>query len=105
MDINQIRQKIASEEYEFLRRDKNLGENIIILGLGGSYAYGTNNEDSDVDIRGCALNTKRQILTNEKFDQFVNDTTDTTIYSFNKLVSLLSNTNPNIIEKRIRTFS
>lgn len=105
MDINQIRQKIASEEYEFLRRDKNLGENIIILGLGGSYAYGTNNEDSDVDIRGCALNTKRQILTNEKFDQFVNDTTDTTIYSFNKLISLLSNTNPNTIEERNRAFS
>lgn len=105
MDINQIRQKIASEEYEFLRRDKNLGENIIILGLGGSYAYGTNNEDSDVDIRGCALNTKRQILTNEKFDQFVNDTTDATIYSFNKLISLLSNTNPNTIEERNRAFS
>ena len=105
MDISQIRQKIASDEYEFLRRDKNLGENIIILGLGGSYAYGTNSEDSDVDIRGCALNTKRQILTNEKFDQFVNDTTDTTIYSFNKLISLLSNTNPNTIEERNRAFS
>jgi hypothetical protein len=68
------------------------------LTLGGSYAYGTNNENSDLDIRGCALNSKAQILTNQKFEQFVNEETDTTIYAFNKLVTLLSNTNPNTIE-------
>ena len=51
-----------------------------------------------MDVRGCALNTKEEILTNKNFEQFVNEETDTTIYSFNKLVSLLSNTNPNTIE-------
>ena len=98
MTIEQIKDKLKSKEYDFLRTDKNLGNNIIILTLGGSHAYGTNNEDSDLDIRGCALNSKMQILTNENFEQFINNETDTTIYAFNKLVALLSNTNPNTIE-------
>lgn len=98
MNIEQIKEKLKSDEYDFLRKDKNLGSNIIILTLGGSHAYGTDNENSDLDIRGCALNSKRQILTNENFEQFVNEETDTTIYAFNKLISLLSNVNPNTIE-------
>ena len=98
MTNEQIKEKLKSDEYEFLRKDKNLGNNIIILTLGGSHAYGTNNENSDLDIRGCALNSKMQILTNENFEQFVNEATDTTIYSFNKLVTLLSNVNPNTCE-------
>lgn len=98
MNIEQIKEKLKSEEYGFLRKDKNLSNNIIILTLGGSHAYGTDNENSDLDIRGCALNSKMQILTNENFEQFVNEATDTTIYAFNKLISLLSNVNPNTIE-------
>lgn len=73
MTIEQIKKKLRSEEYDFLRKDKNLGNNIIILTLGGSHAYGTNTETSDLDVRGCALNNKMQILTNENFEQFVNE--------------------------------
>lgn len=98
MTINQIKEKLKSKDYDFLRTDKNLGNNIILLTIGGSYAYGTNNENSDIDIRGCALNTKMQILTNQNFEQRVDVNTDTTIYAFNKLVSLLSSVNPNTIE-------
>ena len=98
MTLEQIKQTLKSTEYDFLREDKNLGKNIIILTLGGSHAYGLNNENSDLDIRGCALNSKMQILTNQNFEQFVNEETDTTIYAFNKLISLLINTNPNTIE-------
>lgn len=99
MKLEQIKEKLQSQEYDFLRQDKNLGNNIIILTLGGSHAYGTDTENSDLDIRGCALNSKMQILTNEKFEQFVNEDTDTTIYAFNKLISLLCNCNPNVIEQ------
>ena len=98
MNLEQIRAKLKSDEYGFLKTDKNLGKNVIIITLGGSHAYGTDNENSDLDIRGCALNSKMQILTNENFEQFVNEETDTTIYAFNKLVSLLSSVNPNTIE-------
>ena len=98
MNINEIKTMLASQEYDFLRSNPHLGNNIILLGLGGSHAYGTNVEGSDVDIRGCALNNKSEILTNENFEQVVNEDTDSTIYSFNKLISLLSSANPNTIE-------
>lgn len=98
MTINEIKSLIQTLDYDFLRTNEHLGSSIIFLTLGGSHAYGTNVEGSDVDIRGCALNSKEEILTNKKFEQFVNEATDTTIYAFNKLITLLSNTNPNVIE-------
>lgn len=98
MTIDEIKHMITQPEYDFLRTNEHLGSNIIFLTLGGSHAYGTNVEGSDVDIRGCALNSKMDILTNQNFEQFVNTDTDTTIYSFNKLIHLLSNVNPNTIE-------
>ncbi len=98
MTINEIKSLIQAPDYDFLRTNEHLGSNIILLTLGGSHAYGTNVEGSDIDLRGCALNAKDEILTNKNFEQFVNEGTDTTIYSFNKLISLLSNVNPNTIE-------
>lgn len=98
MTINEIKEMLKKPEYDFLKNNEHLGNKVILLTLGGSHAYGTNVETSDVDIRGCALNSKADILTNQNFEQFVNEETDTTIYAFNKLVSLLSNCNPNTIE-------
>lgn len=98
MNIVQINEVIKAPEYDFLRNDKNLGENIILLGLGGSHAYGTENEHSDLDIRGIATNSKRNILTRKDFEQVVERETDTTIYSFEKIVKLLCECNPNTIE-------
>lgn len=98
MNLEEIKVKVASEEYDFLRTNEHLGNNIILLGLGGSYAYGTNNEDSDLDIRGCTLNKKAEILGSDNFEQFIENGTDTAIYAFNKFVHLLTNVNPNIVE-------
>ena len=97
MNIEEIQRLISEKDYEFLRESP-LAGNIIMLGLGGSYAYGTNNENSDVDIRGVATNTKRNILTGADFEQVVNVPTDTTVYSFDKIVKLLCSCNPNTIE-------
>lgn len=92
-------QKILKQkEYSFLNNNNNLGDNIILLGFGGSYAYGTNNENSDIDIRGIATNTSRNILTGRDFEQVVDVQTDTTIYSFDKIVKLLCSCNPNTVE-------
>lgn len=98
MNIEEIREKVSSKEYNFIRNNSYLGSNIILLGLGGSYAYGTNNEMSDIDIRGIATNTKRNILTHKDFEQVVDVDTDTTIYSFEKIIKLLCECNPNTIE-------
>lgn len=89
---------LNTPEYEFLKTNEHLGNNIILLGVGGSHAYGTNVAGSDVDIRGVALNTKEEILGAANFEQVVNNETDTTIYSIRKIVSLLSSCNPNTIE-------
>lgn len=97
MTIEEIKNKINSSEYDFLRKEP-LKNNIILLGLGGSYAYGTNNENSDLDIRGIATHNSEDILTRKGFEQVVNEATDTTVYSLEKIINLLSNCNPNTIE-------
>ena len=99
MTIEQIKEKLRSEEYDFLRKDKNLDSNIMILTVGGSYAYGTNIENSDLDIRGVTLNSKQSLIgIGDTFEQFNDSATDTTIYSFNKIIKLLINCNPNVCE-------
>lgn len=98
MTIEEIKNMVEKEKYDFLRTNPHLSERLVFLTLGGSYAYGTNVETSDVDIRGCALNRKSDLLGLSNFEQVVNTETDTTVYSFNKLVNLLINCNPNTIE-------
>lgn len=98
MTIEQIKEMVAGEEYDFLRTNPHLKDRIMFLTLGGSYAYGTNIETSDVDVRGCAMNSKSDILGLSNFEQVVHTQTDTTIYGFNKLIGLLLNCNPNTIE-------
>ena len=93
-------------EYDFLRTESDLGKNIILLGLGGSYAYGTNKEGSDIDVRGITYNRKEDLLRSglikSPFEQYVKadkeTDTDAVIYSFNKMIELLLSCNPNTIE-------
>ena len=44
--IEFIKKKLKSKEYNFLYNDAHLNKNIMILTVGGSYAYGTNIEKS-----------------------------------------------------------
>lgn len=98
MELSEIKNKLLTTEYDFLRSDTNLGSNIILLGLGGSHAYGMETETSDIDIRGVATNSTYNILTGQDFEQVVETNTDTVIYSFDKIVDLLCSCNPNTIE-------
>lgn len=98
MNIKDIHELLKKPEYDFLREDKRLGENIILLGLGGSLAYGTNLDSSDIDLRGCAVNSTEEIILGEDFEQVVDRETDTVIYSIKKLFKLLANCNPNTFE-------
>lgn len=48
MDFKNI---IELEDYDFLRNDPLLKDNILFLTVAGSHAYGTNTKTSDLDIR------------------------------------------------------
>ncbi|MCD8054767.1 MAG: nucleotidyltransferase domain-containing protein [Lachnospiraceae bacterium] len=95
MDFLQL---MNSAEYDFLRTNPRLGDRIILLGVAGSYAYGTNQENSDIDFRGITLNLPSDILGLTGFEQYEDDKTDTVIYGFNKIVRLFLDCNPNSLE-------
>ena len=85
-------------EYNFLKTNEHLGKHVILLGLAGSYSYGTNIETSDIDVRGITLNQKSDLIGLTQFEQYVDENTDSVIYAFNKIVTLLLSCNPNTIE-------
>ena len=89
---------VNTTEYDFLRTNPRLGSRIMLLGVSGSYGYGTSREGSDIDFRGVTLNLPSDLIGLTSFDQYEDAGTDTVIYSFNKLINLLLNCNPNTIE-------
>ena len=92
LDIKEI---ITRPEYKWIEEYK---DRLCFLTFGGSHAYGTNVEGSDIDIRGVMLPTKEELIGLKHFEQRIDDDTDTCIYEFNKFIKLISNCNPNTIE-------
>jgi predicted nucleotidyltransferase len=90
---------IAGEPYDFLRTNPHLGKHLMFLTIGGSHAYGTNVEGSNVDIRGIALNSREDLLGLGTFEHWVDETTDTTVFGFKKAIELMCSGNPNILEQ------
>lgn len=99
MTREELQNIIASKPYDFLRTDPHLAGHLMYLTIGGSHAYGTNQEGSDIDIRGAALNSRDDLLGLGNFEHYVNETTDTTVFSFNKAAKLLYSCNPNMLEQ------
>ncbi len=100
MTIEEVKDYInSSTEYDFLR---DYPHKIAFLTLGGSYAYGTNTEDSDIDLRGVFLSDKREILLNnnpnnlEKTDDHKD--VDTVLHSHIKMINMLAKGNPTYLE-------
>lgn len=90
---------LANKDYAFLTESPLLGNNILLLTLGGSHAYGTNVETSDIDVRGITYNPIDSLLGNRVFEQYEDDATDTVVYGLNKMFRLLLECNPNTIEQ------
>lgn len=99
MELSKIQEELAKPCYNFIRQLAT-EERLCFVTVGGSIAYGTDIETSDIDIRGCAIGKASDLLLGKDFEQICrnNSEMDVTIYSFNKLVSLLKNINPNVIE-------
>ena len=71
----------------------------MIIGFGGSIAYGTNLPSSDIDIRGIYMNPMNELIgVDPDSEQYTNRDDDITIYSLKKMMHLLISCNPNTIE-------
>ena len=95
--MDKIKSLLKTDDYKFLYNDM-LKDNICLLTLGGSHAYGTNIEGSDVDVRGIFVPSEKDIILGIHNEQFINTETDTVIYELDKAIHLLAECNPNTIE-------
>ena len=79
---------------ELLKSDK-----VIFTCRSGSFAYGTNTEKSDEDIRGIFYQPLGEVAGLNKIDQQISDTkNDITYYSLRRYIELACEANPNILE-------
>jgi predicted nucleotidyltransferase len=84
---------LEKPEYRFVHK-----YNPLLIGYGGSIAYGTNTPTSDTDVRGVLFPFVDDILIRDSFEQVEDKTTDTVLYALKKFCSLCANCNPNVIE-------
>ncbi len=89
---------IQQPEYRFLHDASKIQGALCYLTISGSYAYGTNNENSDLDIRGIAIEDRDALLLGNGMEQYEDRATDTVVYGLQKYVSICRNCNPNAIE-------
>lgn len=100
MTIADVKDTIKfSKDYDFIWK----GEySPILVSLGGSWAYGTNTETSDIDVRGIVMDPIESILGLSNFEQYeihdVEKDVDSVLYGLKKMVKLLLGNNPNCIE-------
>ena len=67
--------------------------------LTGSRLYGTDNKDSDIDMRGvCIVGKKYYFGFFETFEQYEDKEDDTVIFNIKKVLSLMANCNPNMFD-------
>lgn len=84
---------LSVNDYAFLDKF-----DLAALVMGGSHAYGLANENSDVDIRGVAFNSREELLLGKDFESYSDNNTDTVIYSHQKFLKLLQKCNMKALE-------
>lgn len=90
--------RLNTPAYAFLKDDAHLGNNILMLTVAGSIAYGTDVATSDLDVRGVSVELKTDLMGLTHFEQFEDRTTDTVIFGLKKFIQLCLNSNPNALE-------
>lgn len=64
----------------------------------GSIAYGTNDENSDIDIRGVFLDSLENIVLNQRVEQIKLENSDTVFFELSNFLSLVKDQKPNALE-------
>ncbi len=97
LTVEDIKANLKTSSYDFLRDNPMLGNNILLLTVGGSYSYGTAIEASDLDMRGIVKSPNKAKGANEFFS-FVDRGTDTSVFSVDSAIKLLIDAYPSLIE-------
>lgn len=98
MDSN-IKSEVLKCIEKFVHTIESDGRHILLLGLGGSHAYGTNVEGSDIDIRGICSNTCYEVLgVNADKEQYASSEADAVVYTLRKAIWLIAKCNPAMVE-------
>ena len=72
---------------------------IIYECISGSHSYGTNNADSDLDVRGVfRLPAENYLTLSDPLQQISDATNDVTFYAMKRFFELIKTSNPNLIE-------
>lgn len=82
MTLEQIKNKLKTEEYDFLRTDKNLGRNIILLTLGGSYAYGVRYATVQINELKFEITLDNAVIGNSVIVFYSKDNKEQMVYRF-----------------------
>ncbi len=93
-----FKEAIQQPEYCFLHDSAIIQGNLCYLTVYGSYAHGTSNENSDLDLRGVAIEFQDALLLGRGLKQYEDKETDTVIYGLQKFVSICRGCNPNALE-------
>lgn len=86
---------LAMPEYAFFRDDSIFSTRpVMFVTQSGSLAYGTSTPHSDIDIRGCMLAAKSDLLGLTSYKGYAHEGTDTYIYGSQHFIELLPGLQP-----------
>lgn len=92
----------TEQKNEFQNQLEDIQKNVsnpILICYGGSFAYGTNTDTSDIDIRGIYMDPIEEVLSVLPWvEQYESKEYDSVIYGFKKIIKLFASCNPNTIE-------
>ena len=95
----EIQDVLAMPEYAFFREDSVFSTRpVMFVTLSGSLAYGTSTPYSDIDIRGCMLAAKSDLLGLTSYKGYAHEGTDTYLYASQHFIGLCLDCNPAVLE-------
>jgi len=97
--LNEIKNLIQTgKEYQEFRESEKVKNHLHLLCVSGSYAYGTNYSESDIDVRGIVgLEPAYANGAAADWETKTFSSSDTVIHSYRKMLHLLSKGNPDIL--------
>lgn len=95
--MNSLKEKTQINIDKLMKED--FSNRIILLTYGGSISYGTNNENSDIDLRGIVLPSKKELFSMNCPDKPYEDKeNDTVIFPLKQIINLFTSCNPNVLD-------